>query len=103
MSRGSAQLKIVTKLARQQIAIITLKSYRGGCQRCTYEFFSRLAWKITKMRAIVREITQKLGRHVAILGTSRGPKSVYHQSLKEGKVFLNIGEKFLLYANPGKA
>ncbi|MGC6744727.1 pyruvate kinase [Escherichia coli] len=46
----------------------------------------------------VREIAAKLGRHVAILGDLRGPKSVY-PPLKKAKFFLNIGDKFLLDAN----
>ncbi len=55
-----------------------------------------------KMRADkVREIAAKLGRHVAILGDLQGPK-IRVSTFKEGKVFLNIGDKFLLDANPGK-
>lgn len=49
----------------------------------------------------VREIAAKLGRHVAILGDLQGPK-IRVSTFKEGKVFLNIGDKFLLDANPGK-
>lgn len=55
-----------------------------------------------KMRADkVREIAAKLGRHVAILGDLEGPK-IRVSTFKEGKVFLNIGDKFLLDANTGK-
>lgn len=55
-----------------------------------------------KMRADkVREIAAKLGRHVAILGDLQGPK-IRVSTFKEGKVFLNIGDKFLLDANLGK-
>lgn len=43
----------------------------------------------------VREIAAKLGRHVAILGDLQGPK-IRISTFKEGKVFLNIGDKFLL-------
>lgn len=49
----------------------------------------------------VREIAARLGRHVAILGDLRGPK-IRVSTFKEGKVFLNIGDKFLLDANTGK-
>ncbi|KJT84912.1 pyruvate kinase [Salmonella enterica subsp. enterica serovar Heidelberg str. 75-3547] len=49
----------------------------------------------------VREIAAKLGRHVAILGDLQGPK-IRVSTFKEGKVFLNIGDKFLLDANLGK-
>ncbi len=45
----------------------------------------------------VREIAAKLGRHVAILGDLQGPK-IRVSTFKEGKVFLNIGDKFLLDA-----
>ena len=46
----------------------------------------------------VREIAAKLGRHVAILGDLQGPK-IRVSTFKEGKVFLNIGDKFLLDAD----
>ena len=66
------------------------KSYRGGCQRCTYELFSRSP-EDHKMRADkVREIAAKLGRHVAILGDLQGPKSVY-PPLKKAKFSSILG------------
>ena len=46
----------------------------------------------------VREISAKLGKHVAILGDLQGPK-IRVSTFKEGKVFLNVGDKFLLDAN----
>jgi len=49
----------------------------------------------------IREIAAKLGRHVAILGDLQGPK-IRVSTFKEGKVFLNVGDKFLLDANLGK-
>ncbi|CAO96543.1 pyruvate kinase [Erwinia tasmaniensis] len=49
----------------------------------------------------VREIAAKLGRHVAILGDLQGPK-IRVSTFKEGKVFLNVGEHFLLDASLGK-
>lgn len=49
----------------------------------------------------VREIAAKLGRHVAILGDLQGPK-IRVSTFKEGKIFLNVGDKFLLDANLGK-
>ncbi|MDP8079634.1 pyruvate kinase [Phocoenobacter skyensis] len=45
----------------------------------------------------VREIAEKLGKHVAILGDLQGPK-IRVSTFKEGKVFLNIGDKFILDA-----
>ncbi|OTA20000.1 pyruvate kinase [Xenorhabdus beddingii] len=49
----------------------------------------------------VREIAARLGCHVAILGDLQGPK-IRISTFKEGKIFLNIGDKFLLDANLGK-
>lgn len=46
----------------------------------------------------VREIAQKLGKTVAILGDLQGPK-IRVSTFKEGKVFLNIGDKFILDAD----
>ncbi len=48
-----------------------------------------------------REIAAKLGRHVAILGDLQGPK-IRVSTFKDGKVFLNIGDAFLLDASLGK-
>lgn len=45
-----------------------------------------------------REIAARLGRHVAILGDLQGPK-IRVSTFKDGKVFLNVGDKFLLDAN----
>ncbi len=53
------------------------------------------------MRADTFVRSAKLGRHVAILGDLQGPK-IRVSTFKEGKVFLNIGDKFLLDANLGK-
>lgn len=46
----------------------------------------------------VREIAARLGKHVAILADLQGPK-IRLSSFKEGKVFLNNGDKFLLDAD----
>lgn len=48
-----------------------------------------------------REIAAKLGRHVAILGDLQGPK-IRVSTFKDGKVFLNVGDAFLLDADLGK-
>ncbi|QIM62565.1 pyruvate kinase [Pasteurellaceae bacterium Orientalotternb1] len=45
----------------------------------------------------VREIAKRLGKHVAILGDLQGPK-IRVSTFKEGKIFLNIGDKFTLDA-----
>lgn len=55
-----------------------------------------------KMRADkVREIVVKLGRYVVILGDFQGFK-IRVFIFKEGKVFFNIGDKFLFDVNLGK-
>ncbi len=43
----------------------------------------------------VREIAARLGKHVAILGDLQGPK-IRVSTFKEGKIQLNIGDKFTL-------
>ncbi len=49
----------------------------------------------------VRRIAAKLGRHVSILGDLQGPK-IRVSTFKNGKVILNVGDKFLLDAELGK-
>ncbi|GAA3703207.1 pyruvate kinase [Oceanisphaera sediminis] len=46
----------------------------------------------------VREIAKKLGKHVAILGDLQGPK-IRVSTFKDGKIHLNVGDKFLLDAD----
>ncbi|OIN12929.1 pyruvate kinase [Oceanisphaera psychrotolerans] len=46
----------------------------------------------------VREIARKLGKHVAILGDLQGPK-IRVSTFKDGKIHLNIGDKFVLDAD----
>lgn len=48
----------------------------------------------------VREIAEKLGKHVAILGDLQGPK-IRISTFKEGKILLNIGDHFVLDADLG--
>ncbi|MEC5320762.1 pyruvate kinase [Brenneria populi subsp. brevivirga] len=45
----------------------------------------------------VRAIARRLGKHVAILGDLQGPK-IRVSTFKEGKVFLNVGDEFILDA-----
>lgn len=45
----------------------------------------------------VREIAKKLGKTVAILGDLQGPK-IRVSTFKEGKIFLNVGDHFVLDA-----
>lgn len=46
----------------------------------------------------VRQVAAKLGKHIAILGDLQGPK-IRVSTFKEGKVFLNIGDTFILDAD----
>ncbi|NBI12553.1 pyruvate kinase [[Haemophilus] felis] len=46
----------------------------------------------------VREIAKRLGKTVAILGDLQGPK-IRVSTFKDGKIFLNIGDKFVLDAD----
>lgn len=45
----------------------------------------------------VRSIAKKLGKTVAILGDLQGPK-IRVSTFKDGKIFLNVGDKFILDA-----
>ena len=45
----------------------------------------------------VRAIAKKLGKTVAILGDLQGPK-IRVSTFKDGKIFLNVGDKFILDA-----
>ncbi|MGL5286850.1 MAG: pyruvate kinase, partial [Aeromonas sp.] len=49
----------------------------------------------------VREIAAKQGRHVAILGDLQGPK-IRVSTFKDGKIYLAIGDKFVLDSALGK-
>ncbi|QIW15541.1 pyruvate kinase [Pasteurellaceae bacterium RH1A] len=49
----------------------------------------------------VREVAAKLGRTVAILGDLQGPK-IRVSTFKDGKIFLNVGDKFILDAEMPK-
>ena len=50
----------------------------------------------------VRDIAAKLGRHVAIMGDLQGPK-IRVSTFKDGKIYLAIGDKFILDAALGRA
>lgn len=43
----------------------------------------------------VRDIAARLGKHVAILGDLQGPK-IRVSTFKDGKIYLNVGDKFIL-------
>ncbi|CAA6804528.1 MAG: Pyruvate kinase (EC [uncultured Thiotrichaceae bacterium] len=55
-----------------------------------------------KARAdLVRQAAMKAGRSVAILGDLQGPK-IRIERFKDGKIFLNAGDEFVLDANLGR-
>lgn len=64
--------------------------------------FSHGEFEEHKQRAEnVRTISERLGKHVAILGDLQGPK-IRISTFAEGKVLLNKGDRFILDANLSK-
>ena len=60
--------------------------------------FSHANYEEVKQRiAQVRAIQEELNTHVALLGDLQGPK-IRVSTFKDGKIFLNIGDKFVLDA-----
>ncbi len=99
MSRRLRRTKIVTTLGPATDRDNNLEKVIAAGANVVRMNFSHGSPEDHKMRADkVREIAAKLGRHVAILGDLQGPK-IRVSTFKEGKVFLNIGDKFLLDAN----
>ena len=102
MSRRLRRTKIVTTLGPATDRDNNLEKIIAAGANVVRMNFSHGTPEDHKLRADkVREIAAKLGRHVAILGDLQGPK-IRVLTFKEGKVFLNIGDKFLLDANLGK-
>ncbi len=99
MSRRLRRTKIVTTLGPATDRDNNLEKVIAAGANVVRMNFSHGSPEDHKMRADkVREIAAKLGRHVAILGDLQGPK-IRVSTFKEGKVFLNIGDKFLLDAD----
>ena len=102
MSRRLRRTKIVTTLGPATDRDNNLEKIIAAGANVVRMNFSHGTPEDHKLRADkVREIAAKLGRHVAILGDLQGPK-IRVSTFKEGKVFLNIGDKFLLDANLSK-
>lgn len=102
MSRRLRRTKIVTTLGPATDRDNNLEKIIAAGANVVRMNFSHGTPEDHKLRADkVREIAAKLGRHVAILGDLQGPK-IRVSTFKEGKVFLNIGDKFLLDASTGK-
>ncbi|WP_445493594.1 pyruvate kinase [Photorhabdus sp. SF281] len=102
MSRRLRRTKIVTTLGPATDRDNNLeKIITAGANVVRLNFSHGTAEDHIQRANKVREIAARLGRHVAILGDLQGPK-IRVSTFKEGKIFLNIGDKFLLNANLGK-
>ncbi|MDU7869272.1 MAG: pyruvate kinase, partial [Pantoea sp.] len=102
MSRRLRRTKIVTTLGPATDRDNNLEKIIAAGANVVRLNFSHGTPEDHQIRADkVREIAAKLGRHVAILGDLQGPK-IRVSTFKEGKVFLNIGDRFLLDASLGK-
>lgn len=96
MSRRLRRTKIVVTLGPATDCVGNLEKIITAGADVVRMNFSHGSVDDHKMRAIqVREISKKLGRHVAILGDLQGPK-IRISTFKEGKIFLNSGDAFLL-------
>ncbi|MGV7961065.1 pyruvate kinase [Photorhabdus tasmaniensis] len=102
MSRRLRRTKIVTTLGPATDRDNNLeKIITAGANVVRLNFSHGTAADHIQRANKVREIAARLGCHVAILGDLQGPK-IRVSTFKEGKIFLNIGDKFLLDANLGK-
>ena len=102
MSRRLRRTKIVTTLGPATDRDNNLEKVIAAGANVVRMNFSHGTAEDHQIRADkVREIAAKLGRHVAILGDLQGPK-IRVSTFKEGKIFLNIGDKFLLDAKATK-
>lgn len=102
MSRRLRRTKIVTTLGPATDRDNNLEKIIAAGANVVRLNFSHGSAEDHELRANkVREIAARLGRHVAILGDLQGPK-IRVSTFKEGKVFLNVHDKFLLDANMAK-
>ncbi|EQB98281.1 pyruvate kinase [Photorhabdus temperata] len=102
MSRRLRRTKIVTTLGPATDRDNNLeKIITAGANVVRLNFSHGTAEDHIQRANKVREIAARLGCHVAILGDLQGPK-IRVSTFKEGKIFLNIGDKFLLDANLSK-
>ncbi|TNH42035.1 pyruvate kinase [Photorhabdus luminescens] len=102
MSRRLRRTKIVTTLGPATDRDNNLeKIIAAGANVVRLNFSHGTAEDHLQRANKVREIAARLGCHVAILGDLQGPK-IRVSTFKEGKIFLNVGDKFLLDANLGK-
>ncbi len=102
MSIRLRRTKIVTTLGPATDRDSNLeKVIRAGANVVRLNFSHGTAEDHIQRANNVREIAARLGYHIAILGDLQGPK-IRVSTFKEGKIFLNVGDKFLLDANLGK-
>lgn len=102
MSRRLRRTKIVTTLGPATDRDNNLEKVITAGANVVRLNFSHGSVEDHQIRANkVRQIAAKLGRHVAILGDLQGPK-IRLSTFKEGKIFLNTGDKFLLDAELAK-
>ncbi|AYA40288.1 pyruvate kinase [Xenorhabdus nematophila] len=102
MSRRLRRTKIVTTLGPATDRDNNLeKVISAGANVVRLNFSHGTAEDHIQRANKVREIAARLGCNVAILGDLQGPK-IRISTFKEGKIFLNVGDKFLLDANLGK-
>lgn len=99
MSRRLRRTKIVTTLGPATDRDNNLeKIIAAGANVVRLNFSHGKAEEHQRRASEVRRIAAKLDRHVAILGDLQGPK-IRISTFKEGKVFLNPGDDFLLDAS----
>ncbi len=102
MSRRLRRTKIVTTLGPATDRDNNLEKIISAGANVVRLNFSHGTPEDHQLRANkVCEIAAKLGRHVAILGDLQGPK-IRVSTFKEGKVFLNVGDRFVLDASLSK-
>ncbi|AHF74255.1 pyruvate kinase [Candidatus Sodalis pierantonius str. SOPE] len=102
MSRRLRRTKIVTTLGPATDRDNNLEKVIAAGANVVRLNFSHGSAEDHLLRAQkVREISARLGRHIAILGDLQGPK-IRVSTFREGKIFLNVGDKFLLDASLGR-
>ncbi|MGP1925016.1 MAG: pyruvate kinase [Arsenophonus sp. NEOnobi-MAG3] len=102
MSRRLRRTKIVTTLGPATDRDNNLeKVIKAGANVVRLNFSHGSAEDHLQRAEKVREIAKFLAQHVAILADLQGPK-IRISTFKEGKIFLHIGDKFILDANLSK-
>lgn len=96
MSQMRRRTKIVTTLGpATDVDNILEEIIKAGANVVRMNFSHGSADDHINRAQKVRAIAAKLGKHVAILGDLQGPK-IRVSTFKQGKVHLNVGDKFIL-------